>query len=75
MIQIYRPSELFNTRARRGRFNVSRTHFYDEIEPRLERVRLGPRAIGYTDRSVDRVIRDSIAAASAEREQAAPRTK
>jgi hypothetical protein len=60
MIQIYRPGDLFNTPARpdrpakRGVFNVSRSTFYDEIEPHLERVELGPKAVGYTDRSVER---------------------
>jgi hypothetical protein len=74
---IYRPSELYNKPARRGqpatrgKFPVGRTTFFEEIEPKLERVRLGPRAIGYTDRSVERVIEEGIAAARAEREQAA----
>jgi hypothetical protein len=73
MIQIYRANELFNTPARRGqsgrrgKLNVARTTFYDAIEPRLERVQLSERAVGYTDRSVHRLIEEGIAAASAER--------
>jgi hypothetical protein len=47
--------------ARRGLLNVGKSHFYDEIEPRLERVPLGDRAVGYTDRSVNRLIEEGIA--------------
>ena len=47
---------------KRGKFGVSKSHFYDEIEPRLEKVRLGPKPVGYTDRSVDKVIEEGIVA-------------
>jgi hypothetical protein len=72
-ITIYRASDLYNTPARpatperpgkpakRGIFNVGRSQFYEEIEPDLERVKLGERAIGYTGRSVDKKIEISIA--------------
>jgi hypothetical protein len=72
---IYRPSDCYNKPAQpakqgkkaspatRGLFNVSRTTFYDVIEPRLERVALTDKAIGYTGRSVERVQREMIAAA------------
>jgi hypothetical protein len=72
---IYRPGDCYNKPARpakrgkkatpatRGIFNVSRTTFYEVIEPRLERVAITDKAIGYTGRSVERVQREMIAAA------------
>jgi hypothetical protein len=78
-ITIYRASELYNTPSRRGQpgkrgiFNVGKSTFYEEIEPELERVKLGERAIGYTGRSVDKKIENSIAAATAERDESTPR--
>jgi hypothetical protein len=65
-ITIYRAIDLYNTPSRRGQpgkrgiFGVGKTQFYDEIEPNLERVRLGEKAVGYTDRSVDREIEQRI---------------
>ena len=43
--------------------------FYDVIEPKLERVNLTAHAVGYTDRSVERVIAEGIAEAAAERDR------
>jgi hypothetical protein len=53
--------------ASRGKFNASKSLFYELIEPRLEKVKLGKRAVAYTDRSVERVLQEGIATASAER--------
>jgi hypothetical protein len=75
-MKIYRPADLHNTPARNGRpakrglFNVGKSTFYDEIEPDLEKVNLGPRAVGYTDRSVEKRIVKGIAEATAERNAA-----
>ena len=63
-IQIYRATELYNSRGRRGLFNVGKSHFYEVIEPQLERVALGERATGYTDQSVRKVIERGIKAAA-----------
>jgi hypothetical protein len=57
---IYRPGDLYNKRGKRGIFNVGKSHFYDQIEPHLERVKLGEKAVGYTDRSVDREMERRI---------------
>src|SRR5262249_5115337 len=46
--------------ARKGLLNVGKSHFYGEIEPQLERVALGPKAVAYTGRSVDELIERSI---------------
>ena len=62
-ILIYRAGELYSTRKRRGKFPTGKSHFYAVIEPRLEKVQLGPKATGYTDRSVDKYIEDGIATA------------
>jgi hypothetical protein len=53
--------------ATRGLFNVGKSAFYEEIEPRLEKAQLGERAVGYTDRSVEAVQAEMIAQARAKR--------
>jgi hypothetical protein len=68
--KFHRAGDLYNKPGRPGVFNVGRTHFYDEIEPRLEKAKLGDRAVAYTGRSVDRVQAEMIAEAAAERESA-----
>jgi hypothetical protein len=57
IIRIYRAAELYNRR-------------YEVIEPQLERVALGERAAGYTNRSVRRVIEAGIAKAATYRRHA-----
>jgi hypothetical protein len=75
-ISIFRAAELHNVPAkggkpaRRGLFGVGRSHFYEEIEPHLERVRLGEKAVGYTNRSVEKYVESGIEAAAAERDPA-----
>jgi hypothetical protein len=70
-IPIYRAFELYNhpakggRPAKRGLFGVGKSFFYEVIEPLLERVNLGPKAIAYTGRSVDKVIEEGIAKAIA----------
>ncbi len=75
-ISIYRATDLYNVPFRpakddkpakpatRGIFGVGKSCFYETIEPHLEKVQLGPKAIGYTDRSVDSFIAKGIAAAA-----------
>jgi hypothetical protein len=43
VFKIYRAGDLHNKPGKPGIFNVGRTHFYDAIEPRLEKARLGRR--------------------------------
>ena len=70
-IKFHRAGELYNTPSRRGRpgrrgvFNVGKSKFYKHIKPRLEKALLGERAVAYTDRSVERVQTEMIAAAAA----------
>ena len=63
--KIYRAGDLHNKPGKPVIFNVGRTHFYDVIEPRLEKACLGDRAVGYTDRSVERVQAEMIAEGAA----------
>jgi hypothetical protein len=65
LFKIYRAGDLHNKPGKPGIFNVGRTHFYDVIEPRLEKACLGDRAVGYTDRSVERVQAEMIAEGAA----------
>jgi hypothetical protein len=67
VFKIYRAGDLHNKRGKSGIFNVGRTHFYEVIEPRLEKICLGNRAVGYTDRSVERVQAEMIAEGAAAR--------
>jgi hypothetical protein len=50
--------------ARSGLLRVSKSHFYDKIEPKLERVELSPKAVAYTGRSVHKLIGIEEASAS-----------
>jgi hypothetical protein len=68
-MKIYRARDLYNTPPRKptkkkkarpaktGFFNVGRTFFYENIEPRLDRFLLGEKAVGYTGQSVEREYR------------------
>jgi hypothetical protein len=81
-ITIFRATELHNVPARkatkkkparpatRGKLGVGKTYFYEKIKPRLEWVSLGGPGgpVGFTDRSVDKLIEEGIAAAAAKRE-------
>jgi hypothetical protein len=53
--QLHRP------RGARGIFSVGKTKFDKDIAPRLDKVILGPRAIAYTDSSIQRLIRELVA--------------
>jgi predicted DNA-binding transcriptional regulator AlpA len=44
----------------RGRFGVGKTTFDEKIAPRLTKVRMGPRMIGFTESSIERVIGELI---------------
>lgn len=44
----------------RGRFGVGKTKFDEMIAPRLTKVMLGPRAVGFTETSIERVIGELI---------------
>jgi hypothetical protein len=55
--------------AKPGRLPTGKSHFFEEIEWRLEKVALGPRAVGYTERSLNKLIEEGIAEATAERRQ------
>jgi hypothetical protein len=44
----------------RGRFGVGKTMFDEQIAPRLTKVRLGPRTVGFTDSSIEALIGELI---------------
>jgi hypothetical protein len=44
----------------RARFPGGHTFFDEKIAPRLTKVRLGPRLIGFTDSSIERLIGELI---------------
>jgi len=43
------------------RLSVGHTKFREDFVPRLERVQLGPRSVGYTETSINRLIKELIA--------------
>jgi hypothetical protein len=44
----------------RGRIPVGKTKFEEDIAPRLEKIQLGPRCVGFTESSVDRLIKELV---------------
>ena len=56
--KVLRKSEL------RAMFPVGKTKLAEDIIPRLEEVRLGPRCVGYTERSAIRLQDELIAEAT-----------
>jgi hypothetical protein len=50
MTVILRANQIYSRPDKPGRLPTGKSHFYEEIEPRLEKVALGPKAVGYTER-------------------------
>ena len=46
MVVILRANQIYSQPGRPGRLPMEKTYFYEEIEPRLEKVVLGPKAVG-----------------------------
>lgn len=49
----------------RRRVGVGKTKFEEDIVPRLTKVQLGPRAVGYLESSIDRLIDEFVAESAA----------
>ena len=60
MVVVLRASQIYSQPGSPGRLPTGKSHFYEAIEPRLEKVVLGPKAVGYTERSLDRLIEEGI---------------
>jgi predicted DNA-binding transcriptional regulator AlpA len=56
-----RPRRILRKPEARRRIPVGKTKFEEDIAPRLDKVRLGPRCVGFTEDSVERVIDELIA--------------
>ena len=69
MVVVLRASQIYSQPGKPGRLPTGKSHFYEEIEPKLEKVVLGPKAVGYTERSLDRLIEEGIGEAAAERDR------
>lgn len=68
--QLHRP------RKAREILGVGKTKFDQDLVPRLEKVVLGPRAVAFTDSSIQRLIRELVAeSASAPKIVPAPNKK
>jgi hypothetical protein len=66
MVVVLRANQIFSRRGRPGRLPVGKSLFYEKIEPQLEKVVLGPKARGYTERSLNKLIEQRIKATAAE---------
>ena len=75
MVLVLRASQIYSRAGKPGRLPTGKSHFYEEIEPRLEKVVLGPKSVGYTERSLDKVIEQGIAKAAAGRRVRHPRIR
>src|SRR4051812_32126705 len=67
MVFILRANQIYSQPGKPGRLPTGKSHFYEEIEPRLEKVVLGPKAVGYTERSLDTLIEEGIGEAERDR--------
>jgi hypothetical protein len=75
MVLVLRASQIYSRPGKPGRLPTGKSHFYELIEPQLERVVLGPMAVGYTERSLDKLIERGIVKAAAERRVRLPRIR
>jgi hypothetical protein len=69
MISVLRAIQIYSTPTKPGRLPISKSHFFAWVEPRLEKVLLGPparrhAAIAYTERSLDKLIEEGIGEAT-----------
>ena len=69
MVVILRANQIYSQPGKPGRLPTGKSHFYEEIESRLEKVVLGPKAVGYTERSLNKMIAQGIDEAAAERDR------
>ena len=67
MVVILRANQIYSQPGKPGRLPTGKSHFYEEIEPRLEKVVLGPKAVGYTERSLNKLIEEGIGEAERDR--------
>lgn len=67
MVFILRANQIYSRPGKPGRLPTGKSHFYEEIEPQLEKVVLGPKAVGYSERSLEKLIEQGIDEAAAER--------
>ena len=69
MTTALRANQIYSQPRKPSKLPTGKSHFYEEIEPKLEKVVLGPKAVGYTERSLDQLIEEGIAEAAAERDR------
>jgi hypothetical protein len=67
MVVVLRASQIYSRRGKPGRLPTGKTHFHEVVAPKLERVPLGPKAVGYTERSLNKLIEDGVNAAERDR--------
>lgn len=67
MVVVLRASQIYSRPGKPGRLPTGKTHFYKVVEPQLEKVVLGPKSVGYTERSFDNLIEQGIDEAAGER--------
>ena len=60
---VRRAIQIYSRPGKPGLLPIGKTHFYEQIEPQLEKVKLGENVFGYTDPSIARVIKAGIEAA------------
>jgi hypothetical protein len=70
---ILRGNQIYSRPGKPGRLPTGKSHFFEKIEPRLEKVALGPKAVGYTERSLNKLIEEGINEAAAKRDGKAAR--
>ena len=69
MLVVLRANQIYSRPGKPGKLPTGKSHFYDEIAPKLEKAKLGPKTVVYTERSLDKLIEEGIAEAAAERDR------
>ena len=69
MVVVLRASQIYSSRRKPGKLPTGKSHFYEEIAPKLEKAKLGPKTVVYTERSLNKLIEEGIAEAAAERDR------
>ena len=67
MLVVLRANQIYSRPGKPGKLPTGKSHFYEKIAPKLEKAKLGPKTVVYTERSLDKLIEEGIAEAAAER--------
>jgi hypothetical protein len=62
-MRVLRANQIYSRPGKPGLLPTRKTHFHAVVEHHLERVELGPKAVGFTETSLEKYIASCIAKA------------